>query len=222
METQHNDKPYRPETILEKSINDAPSTEELDKFDSAESKFTAANIASLQAKLENYRQGAFKEGMDAIKLYSETHNSTDLGEYLRASGFKKPGVRWDAHHLISGKHRQASAARTILARDAIKMRVDDPYNGCWMPKTVQDAWPTQYKNAIPHENIHRKKYYDWLFGIIFTAGTIGEVQAVMLRVRAMLLTGNIKEELLENERAGAQDFIQDIDKVRYNKWRKMS
>jgi len=74
--------------------------------------------------------------------------STTLGKFLRADGHPRPGAKWEAHHIVSGKHLEALLVRTTLADDDIKIRIDDPDNGCWMPKTKAVARPTIYPNAI--------------------------------------------------------------------------
>ncbi|MBV1884163.1 MAG: AHH domain-containing protein [Pseudomonadales bacterium] len=79
-----------------------------------------------------------------------------------AKGVKRPGARWEAHHIVSADHQEAVGARLILAEDDIAIRKDDPDNGAWMPKTKADARQTLYPNAIGHNRIHRQLYYRWI------------------------------------------------------------
>lgn len=58
--------------------------------------------------------------------------------------------------MISGDHPEAEESRTVLANKIIKIRIDDPANGCWMQKTKAAARPTLFPNAIGHNRIHRK------------------------------------------------------------------
>jgi hypothetical protein len=127
---------------------------------------------------------------------------------MRAIGLVRLGANWEAHHLISGSHKEAMGARAILADEEIKMGIDDPDNGCWMPKTKKDARPTIYPNAIPHSRIHREKYYNWIFNLLFNAESALQAGAILKTVRMQLLQGNIKDELLQNE----------IDEAEYKAW----
>jgi len=54
---------------------------------------------------------------------------------------------------------EATQAMLALAEEDIKIRIDDPDKGAWMPKTKADARPTIYPNAIGHNRIHRQLYY---------------------------------------------------------------
>lgn len=69
------------------------------------------------------------------------------------------------------------SARGVLADEDIQIRIDDPDNGCWMPKTKADARPTIYPNAIGHNRIHRKLYFLWIQNSIALMTTSGQVRA---------------------------------------------
>lgn len=109
-------------------------------------------------------------------ILREKHRSRTLGKFLRADGHPRPAARWEAHHLISGDHPDAAQSRTILAE--ILIRIDDPDNGCWMPKTKADARPTIYPNAIGHNRIHRERYYHWIDNNLAALATLGQVRAL--------------------------------------------
>jgi A nuclease family of the HNH/ENDO VII superfamily with conserved AHH len=111
--------------------------------------------------------------------------------------------------LISGSHQNAAGAREILAD--VEVRIDDPDNGCWMPKTKADARPTIYPNAVGHNRIHRRLYYHWIQGAISAMNTDGQVRACLNTVRMQLLQGNIKPEM---------KLQQEIDEAEYDSWLK--
>ncbi|WP_158658136.1 AHH domain-containing protein [Agarilytica rhodophyticola] len=52
--------------------------------------------------------------------------------------------------------------RLLLAWAGI--RIDDPFNGCWLPKDWDDRkyMPNYLRHAVPHCRIHHTEYYFWL------------------------------------------------------------
>jgi hypothetical protein len=195
--------------VLEKAKSESYSKERASQFERIEKRFTNVRKAKLKSKLEEFRITGSE--MSFLELSSEEHSSELLGKFMRANGMPRPGARWETHHLISGNHPEAEASRAIFADEDITMRIDDPDNGCWMPKTKADARPTLYPNAIGHNRIHRERYYNWIFNSISIMKTSGQVSAFLLTVRAQLMHGNIKEELI---------LQQDIDAAEYKDWLK--
>ncbi len=96
----------------------------------------------------------------------EAHDSQRLGAYMHASGDMKPHRLCDAHTIVSGVHKWAAQARLVLAIYGI--RIDDPFNGCWLPRNTAAKFrmPNWLKCAVPHSRIHRWYYYRWVNGII--------------------------------------------------------
>ena len=80
-----------------------------------------------------------------------------------------------------------------------------------MPKTKADARPTKFPNAIGHNRIHRKKYYDWIFNRIALITDPGLLKAFLSTVRQQLLQGNISDGMKLQE---------EIDDVEYSHWNK--
>lgn len=99
----------------------------------------------------------------------------------------------------------------ILADEDMQMRIDDPDNGAWMPKTKADARPTMYPNAIGHNRIHRQLYYDWIYRKISMMDSDVQVRAFLNTVRTQLLHGNIQNEM---------KLQQEIDESEYANWLK--
>lgn len=193
--------------ILDKAKSDSVSDENLDKFKRKEAQYTEVKKARLRGKLAKYRAEA--GGMGFFQLAIEKHSSSDLGDFMRAIHMARPGARWEAHHMISGNHPEAEESRAVLANEKIKMRIDDPDNGCWMPKTKADARPTIYPSAIGHNRIHRERYYNWIFDNIVNMPNIGLVIAFLGRVRQQLLQGNIRDDMILQE---------EIDEAEYYNW----
>lgn len=193
---------YKPYSVYEKAKSESLTSDASEQFNRVESRFSKANRAKIAAKLEEYRKGGHQ--MSFFALTQERHSSRRLGEFMRACDIPRPGPRWDAHHIVSGAHPEAELSRAVLADEDIKIRIDDPDNGCWMPKTKNDARPTIYPNAIGHNRIHRQKYYDWIYNKISFMPDDGSVRAFFRTVRRQLLDGNISDQLLQEEIDGAE------------------
>lgn len=197
----------KPFNVLDKAKSESMSDKDFEKFNRVEKRAAAIGKAKMNAFMAQFRADA--SGMTFVQLLQEKHSSQRLGKFLRADGHPRPAARWDAHHIISGSHQGAASAREILAD--IEMRIDDPDNGCWMPKTKADARPTIYPNAIGHNRIHRDLYYQWIYTTILGMATDGQVRAFLNTVRTQLLQGNIKPEM---------KLQQEIDDAEYNSWLK--
>jgi hypothetical protein len=201
--------------ILKDTMADAKSKSHGDDsykvFKRVESRFSRMNRSRLAAKLEEYREGGFQ--LTAAELFRESHSSEKLGKFLRVTGFSRPGPRWEAHHIVSATHREAVPVRLLISEDDFSIRIDDPDNGTWMPKTKADARPTIYPDAIGHNRIHRQRYYRWLEHSIGALMDDAQVRAFLNTVRSQLLHGNIKDEI---------KLQQEIDEAEYNDWLKKS
>ncbi len=196
-------------TILRKAISESHSDKDHEVFERVESKYAKAARFKTQAKVQAYIASGAQ--MSWIDLVSEKHSSAILGKHLRWSGIQRPGANWEAHHIISGDHREASISRGYLADEDIKIRIDDPDNGSWMPKTKADARPTIYPDAIGHNRIHRQRYYDWIQNALSAMDDPFQVRAFLNTVRTQLLHGNIKPEI---------KLQQEIDEAEYYDWLK--
>jgi hypothetical protein len=197
----------KPFNVLDKAKSESMSDKDFEKFKRVEKRAAAVGKAKMHAFMAQFRADA--SGMTFTQLTQEKHSSKRLGNFLRADGHPRPAARWEAHHIVSGNHVDAMQSRALLAD--IEMRIDDPDNGCWMPKTKADARPTIYPNAIGHNRIHRELYYEWIYNAIFSMSTIGQVRAFLNTVRMQLLQGNIKSEM---------KLQQEIDEAEYDSWLK--
>lgn len=148
-------------------------------------------IGGLFDSLDNYRVKA--KHMTPEQLESEQHKSNRLGRYMTRAGDPRPSSRCDAHAMISGGHRQSVVMRGIIAW--LKMRIDDPHNGCWLPRDWEDRkfMPNYLRNAVPHKRIHTDLYYKWINGRIapHTIKTPDQLINALRLIRAMLQSGNV-------------------------------
>lgn len=195
--------------VLDKAKSESYSDKDFKTFKRVEKRMARINQTRLAGKMASFR----REGADMtlFQLLNEKHSSAKLGKFLRVSGIPRPAPKWEAHHLVSGSHTEANGARLILAEDDIKIRIDDPDNGAWMPKTKEDARPTIYPNAIGHNRIHRPMYYRWIENNISMMDNDLQIRAFLNRVRTQLLHGNIADEMKLQE---------EIDKAEYKSWLK--
>jgi hypothetical protein len=140
--------------------------------------------ADLQKKIDDYRKGA--QNMDEVELENEAHRSDRLGAFLGP----KPHSECHPHAIVSGGDPRAAAARAVLAWH--KMRVDDPFNGCWLPRNTAAVrkMPRWLKGAVPHSRIHRNGYYFWLNSKISLdlIETAKQLKPVLTEVAARLQT----------------------------------
>lgn len=141
-------------------------------------------LSDIQKKLEAYRVQSKR--MTDEERVSEQHDSMRLGIHMRASGLPKPHPRWEAHAIVSGAHNEADLLRAILALTEI--RIDDPDNGAWLPKSERDRFGTIFPNAVVHGRTHRFHYYNWLEEILNTDMLESEVRKQLKNIRFKLQT----------------------------------
>jgi len=147
---------YKDKLKCKQKIKDE-SPERWNKFIQSErNKITT--VASIQMGLLKYRNQIAAMSVDDRE--DEVHNSTRLGENMRADGIAKPGAYWEAHAMISGGHTDASFLRSVLAE--CEVGIDDSHNGCWLPTRTKYCGQQPYPKAVPHSRIHRFNYYRWL------------------------------------------------------------
>ncbi|WP_444998390.1 AHH domain-containing protein [Aliikangiella sp. IMCC44359] len=121
---------------------------------------TTADFAAFRVKgkiaekLDTYRLEASQ--MSRKELRKEKHDSSRLAAHMGRAGNTRPSNRCDCHAIISGGRIEALEMRGILAW--LKMRIDDPHNGCWLPRGWEDRklMPNYLRNGVPHKRIHHR------------------------------------------------------------------
>jgi len=141
---------------VERKIFNKSTQDKLTEFDLVDLDI----VAQIETKLDEYRYSAV--GMSKREIRIEAHQSKRLGEHLAILGDEKPHPACHAHAIVSGAHKRAARLRGILAFH--KIRIDDPFNGCWLPENTnaKSLMPPRLKKAVPHSRIHRFNYYFWL------------------------------------------------------------
>jgi hypothetical protein len=121
---------------------------------------TVKVIAQVEIGLDKYRAAAMNMTID--ELEDERHQSKVLSDFMAATGNPRPHRLCHAHAIVSGAHKYAAELRATMAW--LRLRIDDPDNGCWLPQNTaaKAHMPRHLRNAVPHSRIHRYNYYFWL------------------------------------------------------------
>ena len=114
-------------------------------------------IGAVQQGLAKYRLTAGQMSID--QLETEKHSSERMARHMIAAGKVKRHL-CHAHAIVSGGHDEALDIRGLLA--FLKLRIDDPDNGCWLPSNTASRPQSSYPRGVPHSRIHRWNYYFWL------------------------------------------------------------
>ncbi len=154
--------------------------------------------AQVQSQIDIYRFGALRKTQ--LELESETHDSALMAEKMANSSDPRPAAAeyCHCHAIVSGGHNQAAEVRAILAWT--KMRIDDPRNGCWLPRNTASRvhMPSWLKNAVPHSRIHRYSYYNWLNDEISPVQikNLGDLIQALRKIRMRLQSGSLPPNIL--------------------------
>ena len=144
------------------------------------------NLGNLQTSLDEYRErhSRSKPNDKAVEA-DRKDNSSKLGRYLRAIGQFKPGLRWEAHHIVCSRHSSHASARLMLFA---YMGINDPHNGCWLPKKHADAKGSSFPDAVGHRYVHTNDYARWVGRMLRPArnkaGMINRLNDLRLKLQA--------------------------------------
>ena len=149
--------------------------------------------SQVQSGIDTYRLGAMQ--MTQIQLEEESHSSSRMAKFMREYNDNRLAA-CDCHAMVSGKHVLAAPMRAIMAW--CMMRIDDPRNGCWLPRSYDhlNQVPTWLKNAVPHQGLHNPAYYQWLEGFINTDSIDGleDLINVLRQIRTRLQAGALRPD----------------------------
>lgn len=151
------------------------------------------SLSKLQARLEKYRLYHQSSRLsDKVKEARKFTNSEKLSKHLRASGHFKPGVNWQAHHIICSKHLSHASARLKLFA---YLGINDPSNGCWLPIKQADAIDSIYPDAAGHVYVHTEAYSTWVSNKVKAIQGAGEMHNVLRNIRLKLLRARKEQEV---------------------------
>lgn len=173
-----NDKKLYQKDLLDREVDrfaklDKPTRQDLNRVKVA---------SQVERGLDIYRAAAVNMNID--ELEDERHQSNILAHFMSISGDPRPHPKCHAHAIVSGAHRYAAELRAVLAW--LKLRINDPDNGCWLPENTaaKSQMPRRLHNAVPHSRIHRYNYYFWLNTLIEPEAT--PTQSDLRKVLAMI------------------------------------
>ncbi|MGL6159748.1 AHH domain-containing protein [Microbulbifer sp.] len=152
----------------------------------------------IQCQIDAYRFDALS--MSAQELETEKHCSTRLAENMEGANDPRPAPAeyCHCHAMVSGGHPESAMVRAVLAW--CLMRIDDPRNGCWLPRNTKARvhMPDWLKNAVPHSRIHRKSYYRWLGDLInpMPIKSADDLVRTLKMVRMRLQSGSIPRHII--------------------------
>lgn len=154
--------------------------------------------ADVQCKIDAYRVGAIK--LNKAQLETEQHTPERMAQLMAATGDARPASAeyCHCHAIVSGAHNEAAIVRAVLAWCMV--RIDDPRNGCWLPRNTKARpyMPHWLKNAVPHSRIHRNSYYRWLGDLInpMLVKNSDDLIQKLKMIRMRLQSGSIPKHIL--------------------------
>lgn len=154
------------------------------------------NIGKLQQKVDDYRAASLgKKPRELEAEAQKSGNSHTLGLHLTSSGQFKPNSNWEAHHIVCSRHPSHAASRLILY--GFKYGINDPHNGCWLPRKHRYAVGTSLPNAVGHRHVHTLAYANFVNRRLLTVATTTELNARLSSIRSDLQdTINLDKQIL--------------------------
>ncbi|SFD10079.1 A nuclease family of the HNH/ENDO VII superfamily with conserved AHH [Microbulbifer thermotolerans] len=195
MSIYEEEKQYHEKNLLERVIDDVLKNKGGELTQSDLNRVSVA--AQIQIGIDTYRLQASE--MSEEQLRNEKHNSTRLARHLEEIGKPRP-PRCHAHAIISGNHKYAAQLRIIMA--ALKIRIDDPDNVCWLPENTAATPHPAFPAAIPHSRIHRFNYFFWLFSRLRGIRSSQIFRKNLQLIAKYLQEGNIPEYVMLKKGAG--------------------
>lgn len=128
-------------------------------------------IVDVQAQLEIYRrQGRLATQGEAIEiaakqkqLQAEKHHPTEvLEKFMLAVPIPKPSANHSAHHITPGLGKTKDAYRARLHIHRFGIRINDPDNGTWLPRSSKHTPHWSMPEAKGHMRYHTHGYENWL------------------------------------------------------------
>ncbi|WP_346836717.1 AHH domain-containing protein [Microbulbifer sp. SAOS-129_SWC] len=161
-------------------------------------KLAALTQVQVQTQLHEYRaelmptDGGTRRERVALReaMAAEKHHPTKvLARFMRADGRPQPSPRFSAHHIVQGKGRTEQAAFARIQLHFFGIRINDPDNGVWMPRTKADKGHWAMPKAAAHSEVHTFNYETWVSSSIqHVAGTVA-FRSKLVVIRNLLRDG---------------------------------
>lgn len=160
-------------------------------------RMTIECMAQVKERLDEYRKQSRRKGaLDDLK--QEEHHPTDtLQEFMKLEGYPAPDGNCDCHHIIPGTGKdKALAIQARLKLHMCGVGINDPDNGVWLPASMDYVPHWAMKRALPHANIHTKKYDRWVADKMRAARDEVSARVVLGNLRRDLVNGDVPKENL--------------------------
>jgi hypothetical protein len=160
----------------------------------------------VQSRLEEYRSQyratdqhtrAERKGLRQAMANEKHHPTKVLAAFMRAHGRAQPSPKFTAHHLVPGVGRTERAAMARVTLHFYNVRINDPDNGVWLPRTKIDKGHWAMPNAPAHSEIHTHNYETWVGSSINDVANETMLRARLLRLRTLLRDGRQPKKITE-------------------------
>lgn len=160
----------------------------------------------VQARLEQYRNAyraldhhgrAERKQMRQAMTAEKHHPTTVLAAFMRADGRAQPSPNFTAHHLVPGIGRTERAAMARVNLHFYNVRINDPDNGVWLPRSKKDKGHWAMPNAPAHAEIHTYNYEMWVAANVADVSDEVMLRARLLRLRCLLRDGKQPDKVTQ-------------------------
>lgn len=108
---------------------------------------------------------------------------------MRTDGRPQPSTNFTAHHLLTGAGKTERAAMARVTLHFYNVRINDPDNGVWLPRTRKDKGHWSMPGAPAYSEIHTHNYESWIAANIIDVSSEMMLRARLLRLRILLRDG---------------------------------
>jgi hypothetical protein len=158
-------------------------------------------LAQIQFRLQEYQNwGRDQAESDPFSLVEEPHHPVQvLARNMRADGHPQPSTRHTPHHTVLGKGKHPQTVDTRLNLHLYGIRINDPDNGVWMPRTKKDKGHWSMPNAPAHSEIHTFNYETWVNSVVGHLEGEVAIRGALLRVRSLLRDGKQPKKVTDKK-----------------------
>jgi hypothetical protein len=162
-----------------------------------------AILKQIQIRLEAYQGwGRQKAAENPFELLEEKHHPTTvLARNMRADGRPQPSQRHSPHHIVQGKGKHPRTADVRLNLHLYGIRINDPSNGVWMPRTKADRGHWSMPGAPAHSEIHTFNYETWINFLLAPLEGEEVIRAALMRIRCLLRDGKQPKQVTAKKNA---------------------
>ncbi|WP_444920874.1 AHH domain-containing protein [Microbulbifer sp. CnH-101-G] len=158
-------------------------------------------IAQLESELSSYQNwGREKSEEDPLALLDEPHHPTKvLAKNMRADGRPQPSDRHSPHHIVAGKGKHPQTADTRLLLHLYGIRINDPDNGVWMPRSRKDKGHWSMPKSPSHSEIHTYNYETWVNFLLGSLENESVIRSALVRIQSILRDGKQPPKVTEKK-----------------------